>query len=1857
MPARKLNENKNKQTNKYLKKNSNNSFDIRKGYLTLRELSKVYPYSQEYLSLLARHKKIRAKKIGRNWYSSRASINKYIKKQGLTMILPAPASYKGKISKPISILPEQIAPVKPKKKISVDIQKTVKGETEKIIERQKEISGKFDRKMNEEKNFFGALIDKLHNIDRKADVFVSHSQVPHEKLSRDEKEFVQTESQGSFYKFKKFNRASGKNLRGKPRNLLIMISAIVLIFLIVGGISFGNVDSLVTGVKNAFKDATTLQGHWPGTHANEVLLLNDEGNISIYGHIETKGQLRSWVKDGIAPLVVDSTTMVENLNAEMLEGTKSKEFTLAFVTKNGNLTTEDVFLEGNVEIGKTLLVKGATKLLDSLLVNGSLGVWGDIVGRGDLRISGNGSFGRAVTISENLNVGMGITTGGDINTQGNNLILGSGTISTTNTNVIANLNADMVDSMHSKDFTLDYVVRQGNETSQKIKVGGLHVTGVSNFDSMTFHNDGLWATDGSFNRSLGVGGFFSAAGPVTLGDGNEKVVVDSSNWDVDENGAMTIGDITSGAITASGNISTTGNLDVDGNAIIDGTLSAGSAALGNITGSKLYLTQTPASSSVSTFLIQSSDTDSWATGSATFLGINASSSFSGNFIDLRVDNTSKFSVDETGNLDIGGDLVVNGEIIGATISVAGGWTDDGTIVRLTTITDKVGIGTATPSTKLQVAGSGIFDSELIIGGPLQAGGTTSVSYSRFGIGATNHGLITSDDLLISSDLEVNGQAWFDANASVSGNLEVAETSILKATTISSDGTLTINAFTLGGDITGANYDLLGVDEITAASVSLDALDMGGNKIVNVLDPTDNQDAATKYYVDSFVPSSAGGWTDDGTIVRLTTITDKVGIGTTDVTQKLEVAGTASVSSDVWVGSDLTVVGTLDPADVASFTLVGTETLGSGYYINNSGDVYLRHVGIGTVPNSTYLLQTLGDVYFEEQTFLGTTSTYFDTAGNLEMGGGAISDATDEVDINDSLAVNSYLQVGGDSATNYSRFGIGVSSHGLSGASDLLISGKLEVASDSWFGSSAFFDSTVSVSGTLEMNGSMRLFGALYDVNNEVGTSGQLLSTTGTGIDWIDASGVGTDEKVKVDSGATAGYLGAAYNDGVLRIDNVGLGWADGGDFITISHKDTSAVANSDNSGNTFIQDISFDTFGHVQTIATSSVSGLDNYVSWTAKDYDGTEYTITSLDTLWFKQTSPIKVDFTADDELTFSLNYNTNDFTLDGGTSLAITSASYWDLAYDWKTTSESFYDTAYNQRGEVIAGDYLTWNGSELDVNHDFVLLAGDTMTGALILDDSNELIVGGPFQAGGLTSVSYSRFGIGTSNHGLSNPQDLLISGKLEVASDSWFGNNASVSGNLEVGGYFEGQPLDGTIGSGVISCDSITEEGNISISFSGLDVSYPNMKVRLAKTDNSITYCDVSADTITAPDNAHTVYYLDDTCVIQNTTMANYLVTDLSPGGITDLFNVATFNGSVINADGITVKNKETIKTRKNIYYTDHLKVVSGLRVNEGTFPAINSDAGKYWFIRSLIDASAQDSSTDKINLMVLTAGSWGFTQKTGLDLTACTNGTDSITCSDNKFRRYYVYLIGGKDGTDTTQLFQLPAEDNITYQHLGDCLNTVKNPITYSLPAIQETVAVPLYAYCGKRDDSSWGDGWIDLRLKTIAIGPVMPDTSVFVTVDGERAMDKLTVDTDTLYVDSTNHRVGIGTTSPTTKLQVSGAGLFDNELLVGGPFQAGGLTSVSYSRFGIGTSNHGLSNPQDLLISGKLEVASDSWFGNNVSVSNNFEVGGIIYGDGSGLTGITGADVASNSLDFDEFVDAMTLDANLVVASAGYNTT
>lgn len=87
----------------------------------------------------------------------------------------------------------------------------------------------------------------------------------------------------------------------------------------------------------------------------------------------------------------------------------------------------------------------------------------------------------------------------------------------------------------------------------------------------------------------------------------------------------------------------------------------------------------------------------------------------------------------------------------------------------------IGVGAA-PQTTFEVQGTASA-SYLFAGNTLQVGGyasTASVAYNRFGTGTTSQStfVTTTNDLLITGDLEVDGKAFFDTTASVGGAFEV-----------------------------------------------------------------------------------------------------------------------------------------------------------------------------------------------------------------------------------------------------------------------------------------------------------------------------------------------------------------------------------------------------------------------------------------------------------------------------------------------------------------------------------------------------------------------------------------------------------------------------------------------------------------------------------------------------------------------------------------------------------------------------------------------------------------------------------------------------------------------------------------------------------------------------------------------------------------------------------------------------------------------------------------------------------------------------------------------------------------------------
>lgn len=93
---------------------------------------------------------------------------------------------------------------------------------------------------------------------------------------------------------------------------------------------------------------------------------------------------------------------------------------------------------------------------------------------------------------------------------------------------------------------------------------------------------------------------------------------------------------------------------------------------------------------------------------------------------------------------------------------------------------------------------------------------------------------------------------------------------------------------------------------------------------------------------------------------------------------------------------------------------------------------------------------------------------------------------------------------------------------------------------------------------------------LKDVSTTAPTNNQILKYNSTTALWTPAAdGTGTDVKVGIDSGATAGYLGAASSDGVLRTDS-DLTYTDGGNFVTLGLAATPTVTGLQASGATLL---------------------------------------------------------------------------------------------------------------------------------------------------------------------------------------------------------------------------------------------------------------------------------------------------------------------------------------------------------------------------------------------------------------------------------------------------------------------------------------------------------------------------------------------------------------------------------------------------------------------------------------------------------------------------------------------------------------
>ena len=166
-------------------------------------------------------------------------------------------------------------------------------------------------------------------------------------------------------------------------------------------------------------------------------------------------------------------------------------------------------------------------------------------------------------------------------------------------------------------------------------------------------------------------------------------------------------------------------------------------------------------------------------------------------------------------------------------------------------------------------------------------------------------------------------------------------------------------------------------------------------------------------------AGGGGWVDDGTVVRLETSTDYVGIGTTTPAEKLDVSGNIKASGTITSGNTITIDGANDKITASSGTIdfdnenlvtTGKATIGPGH-TNTGTDAFVA--GYGNTASGSR--STVGGGY--QNTASGT---YYSTVGGGQ-GNTASGSRSTVSGGRDNAASDQYCTVGGvysDTASSY-----------------------------------------------------------------------------------------------------------------------------------------------------------------------------------------------------------------------------------------------------------------------------------------------------------------------------------------------------------------------------------------------------------------------------------------------------------------------------------------------------------------------------------------------------------------------------------------------------------------------------------------------------------------------------------------------------------------------------------------------------------------------------------------------------------------------------------------------------------------------
>jgi len=344
---------------------------------------------------------------------------------------------------------------------------------------------------------------------------------------------------------------------------------------------------------------------------------------------------------------------------------------------------------------------------------------------------------------------------------------------------------------------------------------------------------------------------------------------------------------------------------------------------------------------------------------------------------------------------------------------------------------------------------------------------------------------------------------------------------------------------------------------------------------------------------SFVSGDFGVGITPNNYANLNTLT--IGSAAASAGGIIDFTGTSGRLASIYTEASGKIVLAADPTNGEAGTSMEFNVDGSNAMLIDSS----RNVGIGVVPTNNVGNVQIGGTantsIFSQQ---GTDTVRLGVRASGRVG--IAFDSSDPTYTNrmwylDSIGSSGTLTIGRQGLdvmtfANSGKVGIGTSSpaakleveqatggeglriDGASGGFALVVEGGSSYKSilrnasigTSYFGNTAPTDGlivegnvgigTTSPTQTLHIDGSARITGAIYDSNNAAGTSGQILSSTGTGTDWVTLS-----EISGVDGTGTANYISKwsdtdTITDSQIQDDGttVGIGQAPSTAKLTVS---------------------------------------------------------------------------------------------------------------------------------------------------------------------------------------------------------------------------------------------------------------------------------------------------------------------------------------------------------------------------------------------------------------------------------------------------------------------------------------------------------------------------------------------------------------------------------------------------------------------------------------------------------------------------------------------------------------------------------